>query len=314
MRIGIVVDSACDLPQAFIEENNIVILPITLHLDGRQMIDQRDPETTLEFYRQHVSAAAQAETTAFSVEQTRNLFLDKLVIDYDLVFVFTIASSRSPMYDNVKQAALTILNEYKARRFAAGIKTPFAMRVIDTQNCFAAQAIPVIECVRMIKAGESHNKIRERVEYLVQHTYGYLLPRDLKQLRARAQKRGDKSVGLLQYVIGSALDVKPLVRGYRNTTGPVARVRHFEEGSAKVFKYVETQIERGLLTPTLVFEYGGDPVNLETLPGYLHLVAFARSKGIEVFVSVMSMVGGIHVGEGAIGIAFAANEHELELG
>ena len=57
MRIGIVVDSACDLPQSFIQENNITILPITLHLDGTQMIDQRDPETTLEFYAQHVAAA-----------------------------------------------------------------------------------------------------------------------------------------------------------------------------------------------------------------------------------------------------------------
>jgi len=313
MRIGIVVDSACDLPQAFIEENNIVILPITLHLDGRQMIDQRDPETTLEFYAQHVAAAAQAETTAYSVDQTKKLFLEKLVIDYDLVFVFTIASSRSPMYENVRQAALTILNEYKVTRQAAGIKTPFAMRVIDTQNCFGAQAIPVIECVRMLKAGESHNKIRERIEYLVQNTFGYLLPRDLKQLRARAQKRGDKSVGFMQYIIGSALDVKPVVRGYRNTTGPVARVRHFEEGAAKVFKYAEAQVRRGLLTPTLLIEYGGDPANLKYLAGYAQLLDTAQKHGVEVFLAMMSMVAGIHVGEGALGVAFAASEHEMVL-
>jgi len=313
MRIGIVVDSACDLPKAFIEENNIVILPITLHLDGKQMIDQRDTATTLEFYAQHVAEAARAETTAYSVEQTKKLFLEKLVIDYDLVFVFTIASSRSPMYENVKKAALTILNEYKAPRLAAGIKTPFAMRVIDTQNCFGAQAIPVIECVRMLKAGESHNRVRERVEYLVQNTFGYLLPRDLKQLRARAQKRGDKSVGLVQYIIGSALDVKPVVRGYRNTTGPVGRVRHFEEGSAKVFKYAERQVLKGLLTPTLLIEYGGDPANLEKLQGYVQLVEVARQNGVEVFVAMMSMVAGIHVGEGALGVAFAAEEHEIDL-
>jgi len=307
------VDSACELPMAFMEENNIVILPITLHLDGKQMIDQRDTATTLEFYAQHVAEAARAETTAYSVEQTKKLFLEKLVIDYDLVFVFTIASSRSPMYENVKQAALTILNEYKAPRLAAGIKTPFAMRVIDTQNCFGAQAIPVIECVRMLKAGESHNRVRERVEYLVQNTFGYLLPRDLKQLRARAQKRGDKSVGLVQYLIGSALDVKPVVRGYRNNTGPVARVRHFEEGSAKVFKYAERQVLKGLLTPTLLIEYGGDPANLEKLQGYAELVATARQNGVEVFIAMMSMVAGIHVGEGALGVAFAAEEHEIDL-
>jgi len=313
MRIGIVVDSACDLPRSFIDEHNIVILPITLHLDGRQVIDNRDTDTTLEFYRQHVTAGAQAETSAFSVGQTKKLFLDRLVIDYDLVFVFTIASSRSPMYENVKRASLEILNEYKPIRAAAGITTPFGMRVIDTQNCFAAQAVPVIECVRMIEAKEPHNKIRERVEFLVNNTFGYMLPRDLKQLRARAQKRGDKSVGLVQYLIGSALDVKPVVRGYRNTTGPAARVRHFEEGSARLMKYVERQIEKGLLAPILVLEYGGDPVNLEKLPGYASLIATARRNGVEVFTSIMSMVSGIHVGEGALGVAFAAEEHEIDL-
>lgn len=311
MRIGIVVDSACDLPQSFIEANKIVILPITLHLDDRRMVDERNPQTTMEFYRQHVTEAAQAETSAFSPDQIKELFLKRLVLDYDLVFVFTIASSRSPMFENVKQASFTILNEYKAVRAKAGIQTPFALRLIDTQNCFAGQAIPVIECVRMIKAGESHNKIRERVEYLVQHTYGYLLPRSLKQLRARAHKKGDKSVGFMQYVIGSALDVKPLVRGYRNSTGPVARLRHFDEGIAKVFAYVEEQINRGLLTPTLLLEYAGDPREMERLPGYSQLIATANARGVEVFVAMMSMVAGIHVGEGACGVAFAATEHEL---
>ena len=313
MRIGVVVDSACNLPQSYIEENKIVILPITLHLDGRNMIDDRNPQTTLEFYRSHVTDAARAETSAYSVEQIKTLFLERLVLDYDLVFCFTIASSRSPMYDNAKKASLAILNEYKPIRAAAGINTPFGLRIIDTQNCFAGQAVPVIECIRMIKAGESHNKIRARVEEIIQNTYGYLLPRDLKQLRARAQKKGDKSVGLIQYMIGSALDMKPLIRGYRNETKPVARLRHFAEGIGKVFKYAEGRIKAGLLTPTLVLEYSGDPRMLENLPGYDALVKTARERGVEVFVTMSSMVGGIHVGEGAAGLAFAAAEHEMEL-
>ena len=50
MRIGLVVDSACDLPQSFIEQHGIVILPITLHLGDRDEIDTRDPEKTQRFY------------------------------------------------------------------------------------------------------------------------------------------------------------------------------------------------------------------------------------------------------------------------
>ncbi len=311
MRIGVVVDSACDLPPEFIAENKIVILPISLHLDGKTREDRRDVGETLEFYRQHVTAAAQAETTAYSPEQIKRLFLERLVLDYDLVFCFTIASSRSPMFEFASKAALSILSEYKSARANAGVPGPFTLRIIDTQNCFAGQAVPVIECVRMIKAGEHHNTIRERMEYLVLNTHGYVFPRGLKQLRARAQKRGDKSVGWAQYIMGSALDIKPLVKGYRNTTGPVAKLRHFDEGVAQCFKYVEQRMQLGLLSPALVLSYGGDAREIQNLRGYPSLMATARQKGVEVYSSTMSMVGGIHVGEGAVSFGFAAAEHEL---
>ncbi len=311
MRIGIVVDSACDLPPAFIAENKIVVMPISLHLDGKTREDVRDIDATLEFYRQHVTAAAQAETTALSPEQIKRLFLERLVLDYDLVYCFTIASARSPMFEFANKASLSILSEYKSVRADAGITGPFTLRIIDTQNCFAGQTIPVIECVRMIKAGENHNKIRERLEYIVLNTHGYVFPRSLKQLRARAQKRGDKSVGWAQYLLGSALDIKPLVKGWRNTTGPVAKLRHFDEGVARCFAYVEARIHAGLLCNCLALSYGGDPKELETLPGYAPMLKTARDKGVEVHVAIMSMVGGIHVGEGAVSFAFAAPEHEL---
>lgn len=311
MRIGIVVDSACDLPEQFIKDNKIVVLPITLHLDGRSQDDTRDTAATLNFYRSHVTAAANAETTAFSPEQIKTLFLERLVLDYDLVYCFTIASSRSPMFEHANRASLSILSDYKAVRSAAGIAGPFNLRIVDTQNCFAGQSVSVVECVRMIRAGESHNKIRERLEYLVLNTHGYVFPRDLKQLRARAQKRGDKSVGWAQYLMGSALDIKPLVKGYRNTTGPVAKLRHFEDGVAKCFKYVEARIHAGLLAPVLTVSYGGPVKDLDKLPGYLSMLKTAQEKGIEVLPSTMSMVGGLHVGEGAVSFGFAAPEHEL---
>src|SRR3546814_11818208 len=94
MRIGVVVDSACDLPMDYIEKHRIQILPITIHLDGQDLVDQRDEQTTLHFYREHLGAKGDAGSSPFSVEQIRDVFLSKLVIDYDYVFCLTIASSR----------------------------------------------------------------------------------------------------------------------------------------------------------------------------------------------------------------------------
>ncbi len=312
MRIGLVVDSACDLPPEFYRDNNLVILPITIRLANRHHVDRRDPGATLDFYRRHLTEAAQGETEAFSVEQIKQLFLDKLVVDYDFVIVLILASSRSPMFDNATRASLEVLSEYKPRRLKAGLSTPFAMRVIDTQNLFAAPGVLTVEAVRMIKSGLPPSKIRERLEALVPQLYGYMLPQDLGQLRSRAAKKGDRSVGWFKYAVASTLDIKPLVRGFRNETGPVANLRHFKDGVERCFDYMIRKIGDGLLTPTLCLSYAGELGDLDRMPGYQKMRAAAKTAGVEVFVSLMSMTGAVNVGEGSLAFAFCADTHEFE--
>ena len=314
MRIGVVVDSACDLPPEFIRDNNIQILPITIHLENRDLVDNRDPAATLDFYKQHKTGASDAGTSPFSVEQIKNVFLSKLVLDYDFVFCMTIASSRSPIYENAVKASFAILSEYKAHRAKAGVPGPFALRVVDCQNLFTAQGVLAVEAIRLIKATPNPNKIRERLEYLTQNTYAYMVPRDLHYLRARAQKKGDRSVSWMAAMLGTALDLKPILRGFRNETAPVAKIRHFEESAERCFGYIAQRINRSqLLTPTLCLSYGGELSEMERLPGYADLIRLCRQKGIEVFKSIMSITGGINVGEGALTFAFASEPHEFEI-
>ncbi|MGH8461415.1 MAG: DegV family protein [Stenotrophobium sp.] len=314
MRIGIVVDSACDLPPEYIAAHNIQILPITIHLQGQDLVDTRDAAQTLNFYKKHAGTAGDAGTSPFTIEQIKNVFLSKLVLDYDYVFCLTIASSRSPIHENATKASFAILSEYKAVRAKAGVQGPFSLRVINTQNLFAGQAITAVEAVRMIKLNPNPNKIRERLDYLAENTYGYMVPRDLRYLRVRAQKKGDHSVGWVSAMLGTALDIKPLLRAYRNNTEPVAKMRHFEDSVEKCFSYVARRInQNGLLTPTFSLSYGGELSEMESLPGYEPLMKLCRERQIEVIKSVMSITGGVNVGEGALAFAFAAEPHQLSL-
>jgi DegV family protein with EDD domain len=312
MRIGVVVDSACDLPKPFLDQHRFAILPITLKIGDHTFVDNRDPAVTGSFYREHFGQRGQdAETAPFTVEQIRDLFLQQLVLEYDHVLCLTIASSRSPIHQNVQQAAHAILTAYKPVRQKAGQHGPFTVRVVDTQTLFAGQAVTAVEAARLIKAGEGPNRIRERMETLAPNTYGYMLPRDLHFLRARAQKKGDRSVGWMAATLGSALDIKPVLRGWRGETGPVGKVRGFDEGARKLFEFAGQRIQAGLLTPTLCLSYGGELKELEALPGYSELMLACRTAKVEVFSSVMSMTGAINVGEGALALGFASDPHDF---
>lgn len=311
MRIGLVVDSACDLPQSFIDENRIVVMPVTVHVGQRDLIDVREPALTREFYEQHLGARGDARTSPLTVEQIKQLFLSRLVIDYDFAFCLTIASSRSPLHDNAVRASHAVLSEYKPIRARAGVTGPFALRVVDSQNLFAGQGVVAAEAARLIEAGEPPNRIRERLENVALNTHGYMLPRDLYYLRARAHKKGDKSVSWFGAAIGSALDIKPLIKGYRNQTGPCARLRHFDDGAERLFRYASGRVRKGLLAPSVCISYGGDLGELETVPGYASFATTCRDAGRMLYTSVMSMTGAINVGAGALALAFADQPHEF---
>ncbi|MDI1252714.1 DegV family protein [Thermomonas sp.] len=312
MRIGIVVDSACDLPADFIERENITILPVTVQIGEAVLADVRNEEATMSFLSGETAARAyDAETTPFTVQEVHDLFLSKLVLDYDYVFCITTTRTRSGIYDNAVQASYTILNDYKPVRTAAGNNMPFALRVIDSQNVFAAVGVLVVEAARLRAAGEAPPKIRARLENLALYTQGYMVPPDLHYLRNRIRKRGDRSVSFLSAALGTALDIKPILHCNRGDTEPVAKVKGLENATQKMFDFASKRVKDGLMTPTVGLSYGGDLADLHKLPGYANLREVCAEHNVEVFESVMGLSGLVNVGKGAAVVGFAAESEKF---
>ena len=307
MRIGIVVDSACDVPREFIEREQVTILPVTVQIGQAVMADMRNEEAALNFLTGDTAAQAHnADTTPYTVQQVHELFLSRLVLDYDYVFCITTTRSRSGIHDNALQASYTILNEYRPARQAAGNNTPFSLRVIDSLNVFSAVGVLALEAARLRAAGEGAPSIRARLEHLALHTQGYMVPPDLHYLRNRIKRRGDKSVSFLSATLGTALDIKPILHCNRGETGPVAKIKGFEAAAEKMFDFACKRVQAGLMTPAMGLSYGGELHNMRLLPGYQRLRETCAEHDIEVFESVMGLSGMVNVGRGALMVGFAA--------
>ncbi|SMC15959.1 EDD domain protein, DegV family [Andreprevotia lacus DSM 23236] len=309
MRIGIVTDSCCDLPRAFLDRHQIEILPITIRSGETTFIDKRDPKATQQFYKSLGDAEYLSEP--FSVDAISQRFLERLVVEFDYVFCLTVMSSRSKIFDNATQAARAILTDYRPIREAAGHTRPFSLRVFDSQNLFVGQGLIVAEAARLAEQDATTSAIIARIEQLSHCTQAFLIPSDLSQLRNNARRKGDKSVGLASYLLGSALDIKPVIRGFQGDTHPVAKVRGFEAGVNKLFNLAIKLIEgKHLLSSIVTVSFGGDPAEVAQLPGYVDLVACAARHGVDVLVSEMSVTAGVNIGAGGLALAFAA-EHEI---
>jgi DegV family protein with EDD domain len=313
MRMGLAIDASCDVSQAFLQKHNVAVMPITVRIDDEIFLDNRSQVELHRFLDRNLgSRSHSAETIPCSVEEVQKLFLDKLVLEQDCVFCLTITATRSGINENVVKASFSVLKNYREVRERNGVSGPFLMRVIDTRSLFAGSGPAIVEAARLIDAGEAPAAIRERLTYIANNSYGYMLPRDLYYLRARAKKKGDRSVGLVSAMLGSALDIKPLLRGYRGETGPVGKVRGFEHGAETLFSYVAKRVHAGLLVPAVCVSYGGDLSELSKLPGYDGLRSACEASGVELMEAPMSITGMVNVGEGAVTLGFAAEEHVAE--
>ena len=313
MKIGLVVDSGCDLPKDFIDANNILVMPVPIRIGKEIYVDDRDPQRAREFYARHdIAKRHDAETAPPSVEQIRTLLLDHAVGEFDYALVQTVPKSRSPIYDNATEAAHAILSGYKKVREAAGREGPFRIRVSDSQTLFAAQGVLAAETVRLINAGTKIGDIRQRISDLTPKTTGYAVVPDLYYVHKRARKKGDKSVGFVGALMGSALDIKPILCARRDQTFPVAKVRGFESAVEKMFAHACQCVEDGLLTPIVCVSYAGDPDAAFQMPGFSALKAATEKHDVQLLVSHMGLTGGVNIGPGAISVGFITDQENFQ--
>lgn len=116
-------------------------------------------------------------------------------------------------------------------------------------------------------------------------------------------------MSFLSSMLGTALDIKPILRGHRGETAPVGKVRGFEHGASVLFDYVTKRVQAGLLVPTLSLSYGGDLDDMRNLPGYNAVVRTCGEAGVQILESPMGITGMVNVGEGAMTIGFASEDH-----
>lgn len=308
MRVGIAIDVTTDVPHEFVTENDIYVLPSTLRRGNERAVLGREPDATREFYRTHGGGVLQdSESIALSAKEVEDLFLSKLVLDYDYVFLITLSSTHSLTYEHAHKASFTILESYTSVRENGAVVGPFALRVVDSQNLFAGPGILAWEAVRMVRANVPPVEIRKRLDELAPHIYNFTVPSELQSLRARGAERGDDSISWFRYTLATLFDVKPVIRTNRSMSVPIATIRHFDKTVERVFIHGAAQIRRGLLVPVIGVSYGGEIDQLRALPGFAEFSKVAAEHGVELMLSMMSPAAAINIGAGAVSLAYCCD-------
>lgn len=104
MKLGIVTDSTCDIPQFLIEQYELEVIPCILVIDGKEYLDGKDI-TREEFYRQLPSLQTQPTTAAPSIGDFSTRYDALLASGCDHILSVHAASTLTSLFNIARQAA-----------------------------------------------------------------------------------------------------------------------------------------------------------------------------------------------------------------
>ncbi|MGE0496799.1 MAG: DegV family protein [Ramlibacter sp.] len=315
LRLGIVIDSAAEVPPTVLANPHVRMLPVKIRIDDKRYIDERNPEATRDFNARmlDLKTAEVSRSVPPDEPEIRKFMVDQLSTDFDHVFGLFVTSVRSPIFKNAFEAASRVITDSMPVRMRAGIKGPLLVECYDSQNLFSGYGVQVLEALRNFEAEPLVANIRTQMQELSKSAYGYLAPSNLDFLLTRARARGDTSVGMLGQAAAKMLGILPVLRGHQGKTEAAAKVRGVPAARQHVLNLARRELDRGLLAPFIAISYSGDTADVQALPEYRSLVQQAQAKGVQVTLQEMSPTNSVNTGANALSVGFIARPHSADL-
>lgn len=313
MSVVLVVDSACDLPASLIEQSSIKVLPINIKVNGELYKDKKSDSHLLDFYSKGLlTNDNDADSVPYTVEVIEQYILSDLVAHHDFVFVQTVASGNSPIFDNASKASQGILKKYQSVRQQAGRAGMFGIRVVDTASVFTGQGLIALYTIEALKAGAKRQDLRKLVDDFKTSVSTYAVPKSVAYVRERARRKGVSGVSALGAMMGRALDINPIILLQNNANQVAAKVRGRQNAIDQLLNYATDQVVQGQLTfPYVNVSYAGELTDLKAMVAYQALDEACKTANVTLLTCVMNLTGGLNLGPESVCLSLVTNGASL---
>ncbi len=276
--VSVLSDSSAYIPQTYVDQYNLSILPLTVNWQGKSYYDGVDI-TAEDFYRQLSASKEMATTSQVTVGQFLVEFERLLKADNDIIFM-GISKGLSATIDSAVQAKKELGD-------------PENLIILDTKLVAMPLALMVIEVARAAEKGANLKECEQLAYDLYPRIGVYFTVNSLEYLH-----RGGR-INSAKRLLGSALDLKPIMEIHDGKIELVESVRSQKKALNRMIELIARDIA------------GRSPVKLAPF----HALAFDEMlvmekkavellNPIEVIRSEVSPVIGSHVGPGTVAMAY----------
>lgn len=278
-KVVIVTDSTAYLPQSYVDEYGIEVVPLTLNWDGKSYRDGIDMKPD-EFYTRLATSSTLPTTSQATIKDFTTVF-EKVLDEGNSILTLPISSGISG----------TVNSAYQAKDLFKGAP----IEVMDTKLVSMALSFQVLAAARAAKDGASLEECRQIAVKAYDHIGVYFVVDTLKYLHAGGRIGGGKRF------LGTALKIKPILEIRDGKIEAVKSVISISKAISAMVELVEKDVA------------GKSPVRISVFHALAEQKARAlldetvkRFNAVEGILSYVSPVVGCHVGPGTLSIAYMA--------
>ncbi len=271
-RVAIVTDSTADLPTQLARAHTVTVVPLTLNFDGESLLDGVDI-TPADFYRRLPAAATHPTTSQPSPGRFAEAY-SALLAEHDAIVSIHISAKLSGTYASARQAADMV--------------DPTRIRVVDSELVSMSLGLVTLVAATMAAKGAEVEAIEAKMLDMRAQVQTYFSVATLEFLR-----RGGR-IGRASALLGSVLQVKPVLCIRDGLVTPLERVRTFERALNRVVELTR-EVDRGHGVCVIV--------------GHADSEADAERIGRELepicetlMIQPLGPVVGAHAGPGVVGV------------
>lgn len=277
MRIAIVTDSTSYIPKHIRDNLDIHMIPLSVIIKGetyREEIDISAPD----FYEEVRNGDQLPTTTQPPIGEFEELYKE-LAKSYDAIISIHLSSGISGTYQGAVVAA-EMLGNVKVFTY-------------DSEISCMAQGFYVLEAASMAQKGKSPDEILARLDELKKTMKAYFMVDDLAHLQ-----RGGR-LSSAQAVIGSLLNIKPVLHFENKVIVPFEKIRTRKKAMKRIADLLGEDVQKGVpLQATII--HANRVQEAAEWKAELH----ALYPKVEFSISYFGPVIGTHLGEGSMGLAW----------
>ncbi len=227
MNFGIVSDSSCDLPESYVQTEQVEIVSFYLSFDGEEYYREGKEISIPEFYqRMAENPDCFPKTSMPSIQDYVDAFLSFVKKGLPVLCI-CLSRKLSGSLQAAVNAKQVVEEQFQGAR----------IEVVDSCLATALQGMLVKNVVEMRNAGKTLDEAAEALRSLRQSGHIFFTTDDLKYL-----EHGGR-IGKAASVAGSVLKIKPLIQFYDGELGSAELCRGRKKSLQKIIDKMESYIQ-----------------------------------------------------------------------